>query len=161
MKLVEGPAEHQQNFARLPQHPESSPITWLEVNTFSPVQSALKFAWCDQQSKLFLQNSPTLLKFLISTEAKWSKMLPPCVAWTQLITISCSLLPWTVCSATATTFSRLSLHSQENEREIRHFFTGGWKRTGSLVTLAQIYFHRLATTMEISGTIVWLSLAGD
>lgn len=78
-------------------------------------------------------------------------MLPPCVAWTQVITVSCSLLPWTVCSATATIFSRLCHHSQETGREIRHFFIGGWKWMGSLITLAQIYFHRLATTTETSG----------
>lgn len=76
MKLTEGSAEYlQQNFACLPpQHPENSPITnCLEENTFSPIQSALKFVRCDQQSRLFLQTSPTFLKFLISTEAKWSK----------------------------------------------------------------------------------------
>lgn len=55
MKLTESSAEHlQQNFACLPpQHPENSPVTnCLEENTFSPVQSALKFARCDQQSKI-------------------------------------------------------------------------------------------------------------
>lgn len=156
MKLTEGSAEHlQPNSACLPpQHPENSPTTsCLEENRHFPQASVLQ--------SLF---------DVISRAGCFYKILPLCLSLSFPQRLNCLNAPSIDCLNPGHrclllfpslhwllnhfhyTFNRLSLHSHEAGRENRHCFIGGWKCIGSLISLAQVYFHRLATTMKISGT---------